>query len=42
MMDWPIFVLGLVAVSIVVTAVRSISREDALARSRPAAKDPGR
>jgi|GEM_PF-3142955 len=33
MVDWPIFVLGLVAVSIVVTAVRAVAREDQAARA---------
>jgi len=37
MVDWPIFVLGLVAVSIVFTAVRAISREDLAARKVTAA-----
>lgn len=32
MVDWPIFVIGLVAVSVVLAAVRAISREDAAAR----------
>jgi hypothetical protein len=32
MVDWPIFIIGLVAVSLVMTAVRAISREDAAAR----------
>lgn len=32
MVDWPIFLIGLVAVSLVMTAVRAISREDAAAR----------
>ena len=32
MVDFPIFVIGLVAVSIVMAAVRAISREDAVAR----------
>lgn len=39
MLDWPIFVLGLVAVSIVFTAVRAISREDQVAR-KPTAAPP--
>ena len=33
MVDWPIFVLGMIAVSIVVTAVRAIAREDLAART---------
>ncbi len=37
MVDWPIFVLGLVAVSIVMTAVRAIAREDLDARTTTAA-----
>ncbi len=42
MVDWPIFVLGLVAVSIVVTAVRAVAREDLAARvvTTRAATDP--
>ena len=36
MVDWPIFVLGLVAVSIVLTAVRAIAREDLVARTTTA------
>jgi len=45
MVDWPIFVLGMSAVSIVVAAVRAISREDQAARSateRGAADDQPR
>ena len=38
MVDWPIFVLGLVAVSIVLTAIRSIAREDQAARTEAAAR----
>ncbi len=38
MVDWPIFVLGLLAVSIVATAVRAVAREDMTVRTaRPAA-----
>jgi len=32
MVDWPIFVIGIVAVALVVAAVQAISREDAAAR----------
>ena len=32
MLDWHIFVLGLAALSIVIAAVRAISREDLAAR----------
>ena len=32
MVDWPIFIIGLAAVSLVVAAVRAIAREDAAAR----------
>ncbi len=38
MVDWPLFVLGLVAVSIVVIAVRAVSREDLAARTAAAAR----
>ncbi len=40
MVDWPIFVLGLVAVSIVMTAVRAIAREDLDARTTTGARTP--
>lgn len=33
MVDWPLFLLGLVATSIVATAVRAIIREDEVARA---------
>ena len=38
MVDWPIFVIGLMAVFLVTTAVRAISREDAVAREDAAAR----
>ena len=39
MVDWPIFVLGLAAVSIVIAAVRAISREDQAARAADVPRD---